>query len=100
MLLVGLTGGYATGKSFVASELERRGCHLIYADKLGHQVLEPGEEAYAAAIAIFGNEILREDQTIDRKKLGAIVFQNPEQLARLTAAVHPAVFKLEENLIA
>ncbi|HEX4772477.1 MAG TPA: dephospho-CoA kinase [Bryobacteraceae bacterium] len=100
MLLVGLTGGYATGKSFVASDLERRGCHLIYADKLGHQVLLPGGEAYAQAIATFGNEVLANDGSIDRKKLGAIVFEHPEELAKLTAIVHPAVFRLEEKLIA
>lgn len=100
MLLVGLTGGYATGKSFVASELERRGCHLIYADKLGHQVLEPGGAAYEPAIATFGTAILAADGTIDRKGLGAIVFDQPEELAKLTSIVHPAVFRLEEKLIA
>ena len=50
MLKVGLTGGYATGKSLVARELERLGCHLIYADELGHQVLQPDGEAYAGTI--------------------------------------------------
>jgi dephospho-CoA kinase len=99
MLLVGLTGGYATGKSFVASELQRRGCHLIYADQLGHRVLEPGGEAYQPAIATFGNRILQPDGTIDRKKLGSIVFENPEQLAKLNSIVHPAVFRMEQEMI-
>ncbi|MBV8707586.1 MAG: dephospho-CoA kinase, partial [Acidobacteriaceae bacterium] len=50
MIKVGLTGGYASGKSFVAAELERLGCFLIYADRLGHQVLEPDGEAYAPTL--------------------------------------------------
>jgi dephospho-CoA kinase len=100
MLLVGLTGGYATGKSFVASELRRRGCHLIYADELGHRVLEPGGEAYAPTVAIFGNQILKPDGTINRKQVGSIVFEDPELLAKLTALVHPAVFRLEHEMIA
>jgi dephospho-CoA kinase len=100
MLLIGLTGGYATGKSFVASELQRRGCHLIYADELGHRVLEPDGEAYAPTVAIFGNKILQLDGTIDRKKLGAIVFEDPGLLAKLTGVVHPAVFRLEQEMIA
>lgn len=100
MLLIGLTGGYATGKSFVAGELERLGCHLIYADKLGHQALEPDGEAYGPVLSLFGESILRPDRTVDRKRLGAIVFENPEQLSKLTALVHPAVFHMEEQLLA
>jgi dephospho-CoA kinase len=99
MLKVGLTGGYATGKSLVAKELERLGCHLIYADELGHQVLQPGGEAYAATVEIFGREILNADGTIDRKKLGEIVFASPELLEKLSALVHPAVIRLEERLL-
>src|SRR4029079_10113629 len=56
MLKVGLTGGYATGKSLVAAELERLGCHLIYADKLGHAVLSPDGAAYHQALDVFGRE--------------------------------------------
>ena len=100
MLKVGLTGGYATGKSLVAAELERLGCHLIYADKLGHAALSPDGAAYQPAIVIFGREILSPDDTIDRKKLASIVFGSPELLEKLTALVHPAVFALEENMLA
>jgi dephospho-CoA kinase len=99
MLKVGLTGGYATGKSLVAKELERLGCHLIYADELGHQVLQPDGEAYAATVETFGREILNADRTIDRKRLGEIVFASPELLDKLSALVHPAVIKLEERLL-
>ncbi len=100
MLRVGLTGGYATGKSSVAKELERLGCHVIYADHLGHQVLEPPGEAYAPTVAAFGSAILDAEGRIDRKKLAGIVFGFPEKLEMLNGFVHPAVFRAEERLIA
>ena len=99
MLRVGLTGGYATGKSFVASELERLGCHVIRADELGHAVLEPGGEAYGPTVSAFGSGILKEDGTIDRKALAAIVFEKPELLEKLSGFVHPAVARLEEQMM-
>jgi dephospho-CoA kinase len=100
MLKVGLTGGYATGKTFVACEFERLGCHLIFADQLGHTTLQPGGAAYAPTVERFGREILLPDLTIDRKKLASIVFNAPEQLAELNAIVHPAVFQLERQMLA
>jgi dephospho-CoA kinase len=99
MLKVGLTGGYATGKSLVGKELERLGCHLIYADELGHAVLDPGGEAYTVTVETFGPDILNPDTTIDRKKLGAIVFASPELLGKLSSFVHPAVVELEEQML-
>lgn len=99
MLRAGLTGGYATGKSLVAKELERLGCHVIYADELGHLVLRPDGEAYAATVEAFGTEILNPDGTINRKKLGEIVFASPELLAKLSGFVHPAVIRLEERML-
>jgi dephospho-CoA kinase len=100
MLKVGLTGGYATGKSFVAHELERLGCAIIYADALGHEVLLPEGEAYAPTVAEFGPGILDEDGKIQRKKLADIVFGNPGHLKKLSSFVHPAVFRLEERMLA
>jgi dephospho-CoA kinase len=100
MIKVGLTGGYASGKSFVAAELERLGCYVIYADRLGHQVLEPDGEAYGPTVEAFGREILGSDGRIDRKQLGAVVFRAPELLEKLTGFVHPAVFRLEERMLA
>jgi dephospho-CoA kinase len=97
MLKVGLTGGYATGKTFVASELERLGCHVLYADRLGHLVLEPDGEAYVPTVEAFGPSILNADGTINRKRLGELVFGSPERLEKLTGFVHPAVFRLEER---
>jgi dephospho-CoA kinase len=91
MLKVGLTGGMACGKSFVAAELGRLGCHIIEADDVGHEVLEPGGEAYDAVVAAFGTGILDGQGRIDRSVLAERVFAYPAQLERLNAIVHPAV---------
>lgn len=91
MLSVGLTGGLATGKTHVARTLEELGCLVIRLDDLGHQVIDPGGEAYDAVIAEFGRDVVNLDGTIDRKALGAVVFSDPEKLTRLNALVHPAV---------
>jgi len=91
MLRVGLTGGLASGKSFVGHALADLGCLLIQADELGHQVLEPGAEAYQAVIGEFGEEILNSDRTINRRALGLKVFSNPERLEKLNSLVHPPV---------
>jgi dephospho-CoA kinase len=99
MLRVGLTGGYATGKSFVARELQRLGAKIIYADELGHEVLLPSGEAYAGALELFGPEILGADGLIDRKKLAQLVFASPAKLQRLSDLVHPAVRVLESRLV-
>jgi dephospho-CoA kinase len=91
MLRVGLTGGLGSGKSFVGKALADVGCLLIQADELGHAVIEPGAEAYDQVVAEFGREILNPDGTIDRRRLGAEVFGQPERLERLNALVHPPV---------
>ena len=96
MLCVGLTGGFATGKSFVGRALVDLGCHLLQADQVGHAVLAPDGEAYAAVIAQFGRGIVDPDGTIARKRLGQIVFAHPEKLAKLNALVHPAVFARQD----
>lgn len=99
MLKVGLTGGLACGKTFVGQSLADLGCHLIQADELGHEVLRPGGEAYADVVREFGTGILNDDGTIDRKRLAAEVFGNPERLAALNRLVHPHVFRREDELI-
>ncbi len=91
MLRIGLTGGLASGKSFVGRALSEMGCLLIQADELGHQVMAKGAEAYDAIVAEFGPGILNENVEIDRRKLGSIVFDNPGRLSKLNAIVHPAV---------
>lgn len=98
MLRVGLTGGLACGKSFVAEALAGMGCHLIEADRLGHEVLLPGGEAYAGVVREFGSGILDAEGKIDRARLAAEVFGRPERLAALNRLVHPPVIRREEEL--
>jgi dephospho-CoA kinase len=99
MLKVGLTGGLASGKSFVGAELMRLGCKLIEADKLGHEVLLPDGAAYAAVVREFGPGILNADGAIDRKRLALEVFANKERLALLNSLVHPEVRKRTDELM-
>lgn len=98
MLRVGLTGGLASGKSCVGRDLAAMGCLLIQADELGRQAQEPGGEAYAGILAEFGPEILKPDGSIDRRRLAAIVFQDPERLKRLNALVHPHVYARQRQI--
>ena len=91
MLRVGLTGGLASGKTFVGKTLADLGCLLIRNDEIGHQVIQPDGEAYDAVVREFGASILMPDGTIDRRKLAGIVFHDPERLAKLNALVHPPV---------
>jgi dephospho-CoA kinase len=88
--LIGLTGNIATGKSAVAHMLFGMGARVIDADQVAHEVMQPGSPAYLPVIDTFGSEILAADGTIDRTRLGAIVFRDPAALQRLEAAVHPA----------
>jgi dephospho-CoA kinase len=100
MLKVGLTGGLASGKTFVGEALASYGCLLIQADLLGHEVLAPGGEAYQQVVEEFGNTILSEQGAIDRRALAAQVFGSPDRLARLNSLVHPPVLRREEQLLA
>jgi dephospho-CoA kinase len=90
-LLVGLTGGLATGKSTVSDVLRRLGCVVLDADVLAREVVEPGQPALAAIAAEFGPEVLRADGTLDRKRLGAIVFADAARRRRVEAITHPAI---------
>ena len=99
MLRVGLTGGLASGKSFVGQALARLGCHLVQADELGHEALLPAGAAYEGVIREFGKEILDADGTINRQKLAAEVFGKPERLRVLNGLVHPPVIRREEELL-
>jgi dephospho-CoA kinase len=93
MLIVGLTGGMACGKSFVAAALRELGCYVIEADDVGHEVMQPDGEAYAEVVAAFGTGIVDPQGSIDRPKLAGMVFGNPAQLECLNSIVHPAVRK-------
>src|SRR5882757_1683653 len=100
MLRVGLTGGLASGKTFVGRTLAGLGCHLIQADELGHQVLAKGGAAYEDVTREFGPAILTESGEIDRRKLAGEVFGTPERLETLNKLVHPHVFQMEEEFYA
>jgi dephospho-CoA kinase len=92
MLVAGLTGGLGSGKSFVGKALARRGCHVIEADELGHEVLQPGGAAHDAVVREFG--------TADRKALAQVAFRDPARLAALNAIVHPAVEQRRLEIVA
>jgi dephospho-CoA kinase len=89
-LLVGLTGGIATGKSTVSETLRRLGCVVIDADQLARDVVVPGESALAEVAREFG-DVLTPDGALDRKKLAAVVFADPARRRRLEAILHPAI---------
>ena len=90
-LLVGLTGGIATGKSTVSEILRQLGCEIIDADRLARDVVEPEQPAWKQIVAEFGGGIVTAEGALDRKKLGAIVFADPERRKRLEAITHPAI---------
>ncbi|MFC0522365.1 dephospho-CoA kinase [Pontibacillus salicampi] len=90
-VVVGLTGSIASGKSTVSLMFDDYNIPVIDADKLSREVVEPGEKAYEEIVYTFGSSVLREDQTIDRKALGNIVFQDEEKRKQLNSIVHPAV---------
>jgi dephospho-CoA kinase len=91
MLNVGLTGGIASGKSTVAAMLVEKGAYHIDFDVLAHKVEKPDMPAWREIINAFGPEILNGDGTINRSRLGAIVFTDQQKMAQLNAIVHPAV---------
>jgi len=90
----------ATGKTFVGHALADLGCYLIEADKLGHEVMLPGAEAYDSILREFGPAILDADGRINRRKLSAIVWHDPERLEKLNGLVHPPVRQREESRMA
>ena len=99
LAVIGLTGGIASGKSTVASHLKTHGFKVIDADQLGHQVYLPDTEGYRKVISFFGPEIVAEDKTIDRKKLGSLVFNDPKKLEGLTNIVWPEIKRLARKQI-
>ncbi|PWI43487.1 dephospho-CoA kinase [Streptomyces sp. ICBB 8177] len=98
MLKVGLTGGIGAGKSEVSRLLAAYGAVVVDADRIAREVVEPGTGGLAAVVAEFGPEVLRADGTLDRPRLGAIVFGDPGRLAALNAIVHPLVGRRSAEL--
>lgn len=92
-LVIGLTGSIGTGKSTIANKCKKLGIPVVDADLIAREVVEPGKDAYQAILATFGKEILQEDQTLNREKLGALVFADEEKRKQLNEIVHPAIRK-------
>jgi dephospho-CoA kinase len=100
MYTIGLTGGIGTGKSVVAQVLAEQGAVILDADRVGHEVYLPGRPAYDDIIAEFGAEVVAEDGSIDRKKLGPIVFSSAEKLARLNVITHSRMKEMMREKLA
>src|SRR5260370_40162510 len=99
MLTIGLTGGIGSGKSTVSKLLAELGAPIIDADQVGHAIYAPDGPAYPDMMAAFGEGILAPDRTIDRKKLGPIVFADPAALKRLNSIVHPKMFARRREMV-
>lgn len=100
MIIAGLTGGIASGKSTVSGFLADAGARIIDADKIARTVVEPGTPAYNDILSFFGSAILQPDGQIDRERLGDIIFNDPDKKKRLDAIVHPRVFEQSARGIA
>ncbi len=99
MLRVGLTGGIAVGKSYVSALLRELGCHVFDADDIARAVVQPGMPALNDIVAAFGPDVLAADGTLDRAKLGRLVFADAEARSRLNAIVHPRVHAEQDRLL-
>src|SRR5229473_4459491 len=93
MLTIGLTGGIGSGKTTVSKFLEELGASILDADKVGHAIYQPKGPAYREVVAAFGPKILAPDGSVDRAKLGPIVFADAAARRELEAIVHPAVYR-------
>lgn len=91
MIVVGLTGGVATGKSTVAKMFKQCGAIVIDADELAHDVVKPGKPAWREIVNTFGKTVLHSDRTLNRHALGAMVFSQPSKRRRLERIIHPRV---------
>ncbi|MFF2243602.1 dephospho-CoA kinase [Arthrobacter sp. NPDC058130] len=100
MLKIGLTGGIASGKSMVAARLRELGAVLVDADALAREVVEPGTPGLASVVEAFGASILAPDGRLDRPRLGALVFGDPERLAVLNGIIHPLVRERAAAIVA
>src|SRR5688572_16843755 len=97
MLRVGLTGSIGVGKSFVAGVLAELGCHVLDADDTAREVVAAGSAGLRDVVAKFGTDILRDDGTLDRSKMGALVFENAEKRADLNSILHPFIIAQQDQ---
>ena len=99
MLRVGLTGSIGVGKTFVGSVLIELGCHLLDADVTARDVVQAGSDGLAEVVAHFGPEVLLPDGSLDRKRLGAVVFGNEEKRQLLNAILHPRIIARQDEIL-
>jgi len=99
MIVIGLTGGICSGKSTVAGFLAESGAVVLSADEIGHEAFNPHTETWRRVVGEFGKEILTDDGQIDRRKLGEIVFDDSEALARLNQIMHPGMHQVAASRI-
>src|SRR5207253_2340976 len=97
-VLIGLTGNIGTGKSTVGALLEERGAFVLDADLVYRELIEPGQPGWEAVVGLFGRGVLDEAGKIDRRKLGAIVFRDANELRRLEKATHPLVLQRIDDI--
>lgn len=95
MIKIGLTGGIATGKSYILKVLGELGCEVTDADRVAHEVMEPGRPAFDEIVAHFGPGVVGGDGRLDRVRIGEIVFADPAERERLNAIVHPRVYEAQ-----
>ena len=99
MLRVGLTGSIGVGKSFVAGVLAELGCHLLDADRTAREVVEPGSPGLRAIAESFGDDVIREDGTLDRERLGSMIFASEEKRALLNSILHPYIISRQDAFL-
>src|SRR5262252_8841382 len=99
MLKVGLTGSIAVGKSFVLTVLAELGCHVIDADEIARKVVEPGSSGLKSVREVFGDAVLKVDGSLDRGKLGAIVFADADRRNQLNAILHPRIIAAQDEQV-
>jgi len=99
MLRVGLTGSIGVGKSFVASIFAELGCHVLDADLTAREVVMPGTAGLNAIVQEFGEEVLNTDGTLDRKRLGALVFADENRRQRLNHILHPFIIARQDEIL-
>ena len=99
MFVIGLTGGIGTGKTQVSKSLQRHGATVINADLVGHEAYLPHTDTWREVVSAFGEDVLDDQEQIDRRKLGAIVFSDPAHLQRLNSIVHPRIYAMIQDQI-
>jgi dephospho-CoA kinase len=99
MIVIGLTGGIASGKSTAAEQLRKNGAHVIDADRVGHRVYEPGSPGFQKVVNEFGHDLVAADGTINRQVLGGKVFGDPAQMKRLTDIAWPEIRRMASEEI-